>query len=135
MLSKSVVVAFLASAILASAACTPPHLGSKDGWALYAWNSPCSKTLSPSYWEHGAVSTDCARAKCYNFNSSTHMNDHMASFAFTTSQGPYLSLHGDGGCTASSHIDNYYGTVMQRATNAAERRTSSFKVCNAPVAL
>ncbi|KAH7915885.1 hypothetical protein BJ138DRAFT_1140668 [Hygrophoropsis aurantiaca] len=137
MLSKPIIFIFLASVAFeiasAKSKCVFPKVVWPDRWALSVWNQTCV-THSPVYtWSDPLAATDCAKAPCYNFDAKLHVNDHLAAFAFTSAPGKperYLSLHGEAGCSARSHLGDFYDS-LDTGTGAAGHKASSFKVCAA----
>ncbi|KAH7922525.1 hypothetical protein BV22DRAFT_653199 [Leucogyrophana mollusca] len=127
MLSKAAVIGFLASVALEAASCTLPSLNGKD-WAFSAWNTPGCKG-NPTHTFRGNIDWDtpCAHVPCTPFDKSTHLNDHLASWAFTTSQGPRLYLYSDVNC--GGRRQDFGGTTASSNAGPDLQQTSSFKVC------
>ncbi|KAH7922510.1 hypothetical protein BV22DRAFT_1037406 [Leucogyrophana mollusca] len=115
MLSRATVIGFLAFAGLAAATCKPTPLNGKDrvfaGWTTSDCKGDAAHTFS------GKFSGNSLDAKhCTSFDKSTHLNDQLTSWAFTTGRG-----HG-------THQE-FWGTMVCTNTGLDVRHTSSSRVC------
>ncbi|KAH7922522.1 hypothetical protein BV22DRAFT_1037416 [Leucogyrophana mollusca] len=126
MLSRATVIGFLAFAGLAAATCKPTPLNGKD-WVFAGWTtSDCKGDAAHTF--SGKFSGNCLDAKhCTSFDKSTHLNDQLTSWAFTTGQGPRLILYSDDGCKGTHQ--EFWGTMVYTNTGPDVRHTSSFRVC------